>query len=407
MKPFQTLLQWARFAVILPLLLGSCDLPPSENSVYEEIDLVRLEIDTDHILAPKAWVIVYFNQKQLAMSTIQSGGTTILRSEAPANAILTVVMVGITESVPKHYTVETFTDIPAGYTFYFTGPYPALIQPSRSGEFTGRVTGIPGSADEFVMTDEYTARAYPQTSGSEINFLGAPAVDKSEYNLVVRATNGPLRHKILPGVGSADDIEVQWSEMVAYDQEITFTFPKSNAVYLNVVGTGLMHDFDKVFQLNLHEQTDSHTSITAGYINFMHKYETQLVVGYPDHALVYKKLGDVPESVTWPDPATYTVINPSLANYQSKVTGPFTYRVSTATTYGPGLAIDWRVMSRGVALEHPPLPKEILADYPELALDKQEATETLFIAGPETFLEGVARYIAVDPTHEAVGVLRY
>jgi hypothetical protein len=394
-----------RCSLFLLLVLSACYIGEPEEK-FDVIDIVSVEVDAGH-LSPYSttWVIAYAGANPIAMDELQLGETTTLRSDAvPSGASVTISIVGASIGSPRSYGVTTFTDITVGATLHLEEPGPSLQQPERSGVFNGTVTGIPGSADEFIMTDKFGARGYPQNTGAEIEFSGYAAVDGSDYNLVVRATDGTLKHKMIESVKGADVLNIDWSQMEPYEKVATFSFPESNGVGLFVGARGIGEDAT-YYIFNSHEALDTHSSITAGYPDNTNQYATFVAVNYPTHTLGYEKLGAPATDQTLSNPGTYRVIDASLSTYSASVTGPFSYRVTTNERFNATLMVKWTVLSPGLAFSHPDLPLEIVSAHPELALDKTGPSKTVFVLGPETYEAAVIRQFAPASEHEAFSIV--
>ena len=404
-----------RMRLSLPCLLAivsfySCtNDEPIPNPV---IDVISLEVDPGFVNDHKnIWVVVTAKDRNLDFDTLKGTAPIVLRTDqvtADDSVDVTIIRQG-TLGTNTYYLIATYAKLKAGTRLTLkTPPAPEATQhPPNS--FSGIVTGIPMGSHDATMSSSLGYVSTYSISGNYL-FSGNTFSAGSTFNLSVRSNDGSVRHKIFEGIKGGDVLNVTWSELQKYPQETMFEIPP------NGHQTDLeVYAFEKTTNawryghiMMIHNWSDSHERMIAGYFDNSARYYTRAYTRFATYSASYQKRGmPPPTTISFPDQAKFTVVEADLNNFKATTTVPITYRITLHADYTDKFQLVWQVFSPTLSNTITELPPELLALEPRLAKSgKRFTNETIFVTGPETYLQGVARNLGEFGEYEWMAITK-
>lgn len=187
----------------------------------------------------------------------------------------------------------------------------------------------------------------------------------SKYNFFYHDESG-LRHKLLTDVKDGDDITIDDTDLVPYENTASFNLP-STYENVSVSLTGFESD-DPGYGFDLdyftHTTLSNAPTVTSGYFPSIKKFITQLTVNdNTPTQLGYLKSGDLPTTISWPDASNYAIGTFDPKNMSFTATGSIQYIMASWITFTPNIAT-LNIYSPRLAPKIGPVPDEMLQAHP-------------------------------------------
>jgi hypothetical protein len=367
---------YAKFILAFAGCLWGCD--EGENKKQSPVRLLTISVSSLHATAESDdWIILHSPAGEVvSFKPFESGDQLVFETEKSYtdDKINVTVLTYYFEGETKSYGLNSYLEIATGDQLEI-GAYLTEGDQTNIGSFDLNLEGFT-SPDQLFVSSKYS-----RTCNGTDTKMSCDISETGRDYLVQATVGGNLRYTLLENVQPNDQLSVSFSELSPFDQEINFKFPKTSNVFLMVFGREPDQTYlQNGYMLNYHFGGDEHTTIKAGYLNWLTKFETILRLSYPTHNYSYNKRGGVPSpDIEWPSVSDYTLVSRDVLNFSASAVGPFEWRSSSWSYLKPReLWIYWQVVSPGLNQTFLSLPEDITSKHPDLDIAKLGHTNTAF-----------------------------
>jgi hypothetical protein len=297
----------------------------------------------------------------------------------------------------EQWDVTTYLQIPIGEKLTLSN-YPELSFPDVgeiTGTFTVNATGL-DNIDQFALTDNIRETCDGVNSNAGVTF-NCTTRDKANKHILTLGDDNEVRYHVFENVKQGDVYNISYADMVAFDKTYSFSFEPSSLVLLEIVGRDPGQTVGGYgIGSHISGAGDTHSHITAGYLNSLTNYATYLTVVYPGYNYTYQNIGSIPDGpIQWPSPPDYRVSTSAISNFTCSATKPFDYRTSSWRDQNdPSRVIFWRIHSPSGNQSLSELPAEILAKYPSLSFNHLRYVSTEFVTSTTSYADMIRNDLA-------------
>jgi len=368
------------------------------------------------------WILVHNSQGELLdFKSYESGENLIFETEANnVTDELNITLFDYTvEFASTNHTIGTYTKIPKGSVWNFK---PNRSQPNLNdltgdivGSMTLNLTNVIGPfivqfSNEFrALGGNTTQSVIPVDISNSITLYE----NTNEHLISIIDGNGELRYKTVSGLQVDDEITIDYSEFLLFDDILEVEIPDNGEYFAAVYGfeegqelrvspgnAGFLHNL--IFPIyNEYVVADP---LPLGYLNRFENFLTHFYFENDTFFYSYKKYGEKSEGITIPQNPTLTLENEAISEFAFSTNQEFDrvlnlWQTSQGERNVDFIRTDWAVHSSdNSSVVIGSFPQEILGNYPDMDLENLEYTTTrLYISG-ESYSEMITnRFISQEP----------
>lgn len=285
----------------------------------------------------------------------------------------------------KYFTGKSFSDISVGKHLTLKKSAP---RPTSNGKFEVTIQDIP-SFDFFSISSRVGylgSTSYNRNAGT-VKLTTFTYPDVSTF--IVTASDGTTpRHKVVKNVQPDDTYIVSLDDMDPFDEEVAFSFPETDDVYLEVEASDSAPGTPNNYLVMSRYIRESGTTLSAWYTDELTNYRTYLTIRYPEYTYRYKSIGSIPSaSVTWPQYSNFNIADQSFIGYSAVANEQYVWRSSSfeydddvTRVYG-----SWEISAASGKNLINEIPAEVINKYPEFTFDKLQHKSTTFYTKSPAF----------------------
>jgi hypothetical protein len=395
------------------LAIAGCDDESAETISPDKTALLTLKVETSYETSKTDDWLVILNTDGSVLEWIpfETSQTYQIATEKTLTgaSIGVAVLRHLGDGANKYYNNSVYLNITPGKIFTLQNP-PVTPANPETGYYSVNVSGIP-NVDQFGLGNGKSDVCLG-SGGFGSATINCSATGKSL--LQISSNSEPPRYKFLDELKDGDKLDLTWNDLTPFNKTITYELPSPTNLSLVVYGREEGQGYGTPgYNLSYHVSGDQHSSISAGYLESLSKFETRLNASYSKYTLRYTHLGDNPDpNLVWPKLESFGYNRKEITDFSATSVEAIKYR-NTSYYYqdysGPTVSVYWNVYSSELTHVIGAFPLEITNEHPALLFDKLKSSQTEFITSGRCYCNFIDHVFGIDtdPTEETVSILVY
>lgn len=375
--------------IISASLIATIACSSDDNGLPEITSLLSLTVDASYLDEEadesEDWIIVHSEKGSLlAFENFEANQQLEITTKKSVSGKIMVTHLRYSlVNGTKWYQAKSYANIEKGKSMVLKGL-------DQRPESTGKINVSVNNLNDFefgLLSSRVTTPVDVSWNSTEVSLQANTYTGISKHIATISDGNS-IKYKVLNNVQPGDSYSFSFNDMDPVDQKITFTFPPSDGVLINLYGSepdatltpnAYWIQFQYFYNQNI-------ASVDAGYLNHLTNYKTVLNIYYPDYSYQFTNLGSIPNSqIEWPQKSDFNITKNSFTNFSATSTKAYVWRISGwgYNDVSNKISVNWSISSTSGQQVIKELPSTLINAHPALSPDKlQYGGTTFYIQSP-------------------------